>query len=256
MKHASYILTLLGALLVPILWITAKTFLSIDDRYLPSVNAVIRAAVALEPSLLHHTVYTATRLVLGSTLGIIAGIALGLALHRWKIFARIGMPSVQSMRAIPPLAIVPFFLLWFGFSEVGRYLMVVAGIGFNVAVATYHIAEDVPEKYSIMFAGLRVSPRKFILSFALPRALERLLPTLRFSVATAAGLVIVSELLGSQIGLGYLIQSARSTFATHTIFLAAIVLGLLSTCTDFLVRIGWRRIVYWDNRRGRSAEHS
>jgi ABC-type nitrate/sulfonate/bicarbonate transport system permease component len=249
LKRTAILLSTIGTLLLPIAWIGSKAVFSIDDRYLPSPLAVLRASIEIEPSLLVHTMYTAARLATGSFLGIILGITLGLLMHRLTAFAKLAMPSVQSIRAVPPLATIPFFLLWFGFSEIGRYLMVVAGIGFNIAVATYQIVEDVPEKYRVFFAGLQVSARKFILAFAMPRALEGLLPTIRFSVATATGLVIVSELLGSQVGLGYLIQSARSTFATHTIFLAAIVLGFLTAIADALVRLSWRFLLFWKDPR-------
>lgn len=245
MKLNKLALSVIGAFLVPAIWIGTKAFFSIDDRYLPSLVAVVKAIRDIEPSLLLHTAYTAGRLAFGSALGIVLGIGLGLLMHRSPTFCRLAMPGVQSMRAVPPLATVPFFLLWFGFSETGRYLMIVAGIGFNIAIATYQIAEDIPEKYRIFFSGLQVSPRRFIISFALPRVIEVLLPTVRFSIATATGLVIVSELLGSQVGLGYLMQSARSTFATHTIFLSAIVLGFLGAAADALIRFGWRYLVFW-----------
>jgi ABC-type nitrate/sulfonate/bicarbonate transport system permease component len=57
--------------------------------------------------------------------------------------------------------------------------------------------------------------------------------------------VIVSELLGSQIGLGYLMQTARSTFSMHVIFLTTILLGLLNAAVDVGVTWGWQKMVYW-----------
>ena len=88
-------------------------------------------------------------------------------------------------------------------------------------------------------------PESLTLKFLLPSVLERILPTLRFALATALGLVVVSELLGSQVGLGYLIQTARSTFSLQLIFLAAILLGVMNFCLDFLLRWCWGLIVFW-----------
>jgi ABC-type nitrate/sulfonate/bicarbonate transport system permease component len=59
------------------------------------------------------------------------------------------------------------------------------------------------------------------------------------------GVVIVSELLGSQVGLGYLMQTARSTFSMHVIFLAMIMLGALNALVDVTVTRLWSRSVYW-----------
>jgi ABC-type nitrate/sulfonate/bicarbonate transport system permease component len=59
------------------------------------------------------------------------------------------------------------------------------------------------------------------------------------------GVIIVSELLGSQIGLGYLIQNARSTFSMHVIFLATIILGVLNATLDQILTRVWTKLVYW-----------
>ncbi len=241
--------TIIGAVLVPIIWLLVKWAFQIEDRYLPSPAAVARAVVEIDPPIYYHVAATWARLILGSALGIAFGLGLALTMHRFASLGRILMPGVQSMRAVPPMAMIPFFLLWFGFSEYGKFLLIVAGIGFNVAVAAVQIAEDVPERFRIFFRGIRRQPRTFAWSFALPRMLQRLLPTVRFSIATATGLVVVAELLGSQMGLGYLIQSARSTFATHTIFLAAILLGIISAVTDMGIKAIWRVLVPWNENR-------
>lgn len=242
-KISAYIL---GLLALPGLWIALKWFFEIDDRYLPSPLAVVTAAVEIEPTVLVHAAYTWARLISGAVIGVLFGIAIALMVYRWQTLSLLLMPSLQSMRAVPPLAMVPFFLLWFGSSELGKFLLVVAGVAFNVAVASLQIAENIPERYRIFFAGVNRSFREFPFTFALPRIVESLLPTVRFSVATAAGLVVAAELLGSQVGLGYLMQSARSTFATHTIFLAAILLGALSAATDAIVRRSWSYLIFWD----------
>jgi ABC-type nitrate/sulfonate/bicarbonate transport system permease component len=149
------------------------------------------------------------------------------------------------MRSVPAVAIVPFFLLWFGFAETGRLLLVVTGIAFNIAIATHQILKDVPEKHRILFKSFGVCGSNLVRHYSVPRILESLLPTLRFSLSTAMGVVIVSELLGSQIGLGYLIQTARNTFSMHVIFLATILLGVLNGAMDFIVTRLWSRAVYW-----------
>jgi ABC-type nitrate/sulfonate/bicarbonate transport system permease component len=135
--------------------------------------------------------------------------------------------------------------LWFGFAESGRLLLVVAGIAFNIAVATHQILSDVPEKQRILFKSFGIESSHLVRSYSIPRILESLLPTIRFSLSTAMGVVIVSELLGSQIGLGYLIQTARNTFSMHVIFLATILLGILNSLMDFLVTRVWSKAIYW-----------
>jgi ABC-type nitrate/sulfonate/bicarbonate transport system permease component len=232
-------------LVVPAIWIGCKFAFGISDRYLPSPVDVLQACSDLEPNVWVHTLYTAVRLALGFVLGVTAGVGLGIATNRFRLLAKILCPIFDAMRSVPAVAIVPFFLLWFGFAETGRLLLVVTGIAFNIAVATHQILRDVPEKERILFKSFGVESSHLVRCYSIPRILESLLPTVRFSLSTAMGVVIVSELLGSQIGLGYLIQTARNTFSMHVIFLATILLGVLNSLMDFLVTRCWSKAVYW-----------
>ena len=242
---ASYAVPAIGIILAPVVWILLKQVGHISDRYLPSPTDVIRAMTEIDPNIFLHLTFTAARLVIGFLLGIFVGIALGIAIYNSKPFARLISPTIESMRSVPAIAIVPFFILWFGFSETGRILMVVMGIAFNLAIAAYQALSDMPEKHKILFKSFGIFPSSLTKEYVLPRLMETLLPTIRFSLSTAMGVVIASELLGSQIGLGYLIQTARSTFSMHVIFLATIMLGLLNACVDIALTKTWNRAVYW-----------
>jgi sulfonate transport system permease protein len=236
---------LAGSILLPVVWIAVKYAFHVPERYLPSPVAVWGAYNDLDPSLWHHMVVTASRLAVGSFLGVTAGITIGILFSRWAAVGSLLLPSVQAMRAIPPVATVPFFLLWFGFSELGKILIIVCGIGFNLAVATLQAIRSTPERYQILFRSFSIRPGALPLSYSLPVALETVGPTIRFSIATAFGLVVVAELLGSQSGLGYLIQTSRSTFAMHTIFLAMFALGVLASASDWLFGTIWDRLIFW-----------
>lgn len=244
-KLKTKILTITGILLVPLLWISLKQFAIVSDRYLPSPEAVIRACFEIQPTVFLHFAYTSLRLVSGFVAGVAAGVLLGIMLSKSKALSALLSPVLDSMRSVPAVATVPFFLLWFGFSETGKILLVVTGIAFNIAIATHHILQDIPEKHRILFNGFGINPHSMIKDYSIPRLLETLLPTVRFSLATAMGVVIVSELLGSQIGLGYLMQTARSTFSMHVIFLATIMLGVLNSVVDLILTKSWTRAIYW-----------
>ncbi len=244
-EKTSIALPILGFVLMPIVWVLLKLWAHVSDRYLPAPTDVISAMTEIDPNVFLHLGYTAARLVIGFLLGTLVGIALGIAIYNFKSISRLISPTIESMRSVPAIAIVPFFILWFGFSETGRVLMVVMGIAFNLAIATYQALADMPEKHKILFKSFAISPRSLTTEYVLPRLMETLLPTIRFSLSTAMGVVIASELLGSQIGLGYLMQTARSTFSMHVIFLATILLGLLNAFVDMVLTRSWNRAVYW-----------
>jgi ABC-type nitrate/sulfonate/bicarbonate transport system permease component len=235
----------IGFLLLPAVWLALKYMLSVSDRYLPAPAQVFGAFSEIEPNIMVHVAYTSLRLVIGFVAGVVAGIALGIALSKSKTAAALVGPVLGSMRSVPPIAIIPFFLLWFGFSEVGRLLLVLTGIAFNIAISTYQVLQDIPEKHRILFKSFGLKDSDMTVDYSLPRILESLLPTVRFSLSTAMGVVIASELLGSQVGLGYLMQTARNTFSMHVIFLATILLGIMNAVMDFTLVQCWRRATYW-----------
>jgi ABC-type nitrate/sulfonate/bicarbonate transport system permease component len=234
-----------GVVLIPVLWLFLKHVVHVSDRFLPSFTSVFGAARDIEPSVLVHLAYTVSRFGIGFILGASVGIVLGLWLFKFSWLFDLLMPSIQSTRAIPAIAIIPFFILWFGFSEFGRYLLIITGTAFNISVATYQIVSSMPEKDLIMFKSFRRRPEAMTLRYGLPRVVEGILPTLRFSLSTAVGLIVASELLGSQIGLGYLLQTSQSTFSMHVVFLVTILLGIANVAADWLLRAGWSRLAFW-----------
>lgn len=238
-------LVVAGTLVIPGAWWAIKTFAGVPDRFLPSIEAVLNAVTDIEPSLFAHAAATVTRLLVGFLGGTAFGIAIGIIFSRWPAADALCSPSVHALRAVPAAAAVPFFLLWFGFAEIGRYLIVFLAVGLNAVVASRQILDQHSRAHLTFFASFGFSPGSLPLRYSLPRVAEEILPTLRFSLALSIGAVTVSELLGAQVGLGYLLQTGRSTFSFHLMFLAIIVIGAIASAMDFLLRLTWQRILYW-----------
>jgi sulfonate transport system permease protein len=240
-----------GVLLIPAVWVLLKWLGIISDRLLPSPAAVLRAWRDIEPNILVHLTSTAARLIVGFVAGTLLGVALGILCGQGRVASNLLMPSLHALRAVPATATVPFFILWFGFSEGGRFLLVVMAVATNVAVASAQILYRVPERYAVMFRGFDLDGRRLIWAYAVPTVASQILPTLRFSLAVVIGAQVVSELLGAQVGLGYVLQSARATFSLPALFLAMILLGALTATADTFLCILWRRVVFWERSVGR-----
>jgi ABC-type nitrate/sulfonate/bicarbonate transport system permease component len=244
-KLTNNIIYIIGILLIPIVWIVIKYSLNIEDRFLPSPKSLLTAFNTIEPNVFIHASFSYLRLIIGFIAGIIIGIGVGLLFFKSTFIYNLLYPTFQSLRSIPPYATIPFFLLWFGFSETGKFIIILFGISFNLTIASFQALSTIREKYHIFFKSINKKAKNFIMSFTLPYVLDNILPTLRFSLSTAIGLVVVAEMLGSQVGLGYLIQTAKSTFSLNVVFLAAILFGLINYITDQILIILWKRIVFW-----------
>lgn len=244
-RGARVVIGIIGVILPLACWYLIKALFRVPDLYLPSPESVIEAAEAIEPGLMFHTMATLVRLVVGYSLGTALGIAIGILSARWRTVDLLISPTVHSLRAVPAAAAVPFFLMWFGFAETGRYLIVLCAVAFNVAVAAQQILSEHSRPHLTFFRSYEVPPGSLPIRYSLPRVFEDILPTLRYSLALSIGAVAVAELLGAQVGLGYLLQSGRSTFSFNLMFLAIIVIGAIASALDLLLKIVWRVVVYW-----------
>jgi ABC-type nitrate/sulfonate/bicarbonate transport system permease component len=226
------------------IWIVVKHVFDISDRFLPGPASLLNAIKDLGWDLLQHTAATTVRALLGYLIGTAGGIFFALVAFRLNILSVL-MPTINSVRAVPAIAAVPFFLLWFGFSETGRYLLVAMGLGLNVAVACAEVFDRPRQLDLVTFMNFGLPKQSLVFSYWLPRVIETLLPTLRFGIALALSLIVVSEMLGAQYGLGYLMQTSRATFSLNVLLLCAFLLGIIAIVGDRVVIAAWAGIVTW-----------
>jgi ABC-type nitrate/sulfonate/bicarbonate transport system permease component len=241
----------IGRILLALLWIFLCYGIDVPERYLPRPAAVFGAILDIDPPLYVHVIATMTRIITGTIAGTICGVVIAIVIATYDSARRLILPSVLALRAVPPIASVPFFLLWFGFSEWGKFLLVSTGIGLNIVVAAIQILEHIEERFAVALASFNKSLRSYPISVCLPLVLQSLLPTLRTSVAIIFGASLVAELLGSQVGLGYLIQTSRTTYSMHVVFLVTLILGVLASVLDWMIIGVWELCIFWVAKPGR-----
>jgi len=244
-KSAVSFLPVLSLLLI---WWGVSAAGLVNQLLLPSPIRVFAAVQDLGPSLITHVGMTTLRVLVGLIFGILAGTLLGgvMQFNRTAFLLLDGL--IETARPIPPIALVPFFLLIFGFAEVGKVLLVVIGTGLVIAVATIEAIERVPPglvRWGLVSGLSRFQLFRFII---VPAAFPEMKSGIRIALALSVALVIASEFMGAKSGLGYLINVSKVTLATPTIFLAILILGWLSWCLDLTVRLIFDRNTKWETR--------
>lgn len=247
--HRSKLTYVLGGVLPLLIWFCLKNVVNVSDRYLPSIESVASVFVNTELSIFYHLFISFTRILLSYLFAVGASLFVGIFLFQHKLLRELATPFIQSVRAVPAAAILPFFILWFGFSETGRALLLIFGILFNLVIAVMQILENIREKYMIAFRGFQMEIYQIPFLILLPFALENLLPTLRFSLTVIIGLSVIAELLGSQEGLGYLIQSARTTYAFEVVVACALLYGTITVLMDYGLSAIWKKLVPWQGKQ-------
>ncbi|MFF2880055.1 ABC transporter permease [Bacillus toyonensis] len=154
-------------------------------------------------------------------------------------------PSVQMLRTVPHLAVAPLFVLWFGFGETSKVLLIADGAFFPLYVNAFLGIRGVDSKLFDVARVLEFNKRKLITKLILPAALPNLLLGARLSLGVAWVSLVVAELMGSTEGIGYMIMDARQFSNTDIVFVGIIIFAFVGKFSDSLVRLLEVKFLRW-----------
>jgi ABC-type nitrate/sulfonate/bicarbonate transport system permease component len=154
-------------------------------------------------------------------------------------------PLIESWRPVPAVAIVPFFIIWFGFAWHGKLLLVALASMLVVIVGVLEAIDRIDPLYFRVALSFGAKHAKLVDEVLMPAILPPLLASLRIALAIAITVAVVAEFMGATRGLGHVLNVAMNTFATHTVVLCAIVLGLIGSLLDLGLRHIYKRLVPW-----------
>jgi ABC-type nitrate/sulfonate/bicarbonate transport system permease component len=191
------------------------------------------------------------RVALGWLLGGAFGIVLGLLSGRlaWAAvtFGRI----VNTLRAVPPVALVPLAILWFGISESSKVFLVAWGAFFPVWLNTHLGVSNLNKSIEWAARSLGVTGYRFIVKVILPAAVPSIVAGLRLAIGIAYICVFVGELAGAFQGVGFRIATASLVFRADLMMAGLIALGVMGAASDAAFLAVIRRLLPWlANSRG------
>ncbi|MDP9190450.1 MAG: ABC transporter permease [Acidobacteriota bacterium] len=217
----------------------------VSELRFPSPAATLRSINALGDTLLINSRATLVRVLTGWFIGCLGGVVVGLMMTRSPFVERSLNPLLEIARPLPPVALVPFFILWFGVGASGQIVLIALSCFMVLAVTTFSAARLVPTIYVQTAASLGASPARIYRTVVLPAIIPAIAAGCRVSAALAFGVGVAAEFMGAQSGLGYMMMVARRTLNTDTILVGLLALGVESFAFDSLLRIVTRRITRW-----------
>jgi len=247
-KQRYKIISFLSIFILLILWFLLTLDQSKNQELLfPSLSKMIKAFSDNYQNILEYSFITWYRVILGMLIGMFIGLAVGIIITWNKYIEAIVDPIIEIIRPIPPIALTPFFILWFGLGDIGQLLLVSLGCFMVIVVSTVNAIRNVKIIFVRAASSLGASAFDIYRTVYLPAIMPTLSSAVRVSAATGFGLTVAAEYLGAQGGLGFLIRNARVTLNTEVIMLSAILLGVLSLVTDQLIRLFFGLITKWNN---------
>ncbi|CAH1693553.1 aliphatic sulfonate ABC transporter membrane subunit [Hyphomicrobiales bacterium] len=180
-------------------------------------------------------------LVLGSTVALLAGILAGLS----KLGEDAIDSTIQAVRTLPFLGLVPLFILWFGLGETPRILLVALGSFFPVYLNVFKGIRGVDEQLIELGKSYRLSRWRLVRDIIVPAALPSALVGLRYAIGLSWLSLVVAEQINSSSGLGWLIVQANELAQTSVIMTALAIYAVIGVLADALVRLIERRALRW-----------
>jgi len=217
--------------------------------FLPGPWLVIGDVVemAMKGRLWGHVEATLERVALGFVTGAILALGLGILAGRLRVVRNVVEPIVELLRPIPPLAVLPLFIVWIGIGETSKIGFITYATFFPMFLTTVHAVRQIDPLLVRAAQSLGAGPLQLFRRVILPAALPEILTGLRLGVALSFFVIVISEFIGAEQGLGYLINDGRNFFLVPQMLGAAIVLGLLGYAGNALVRLVERRVLRWQS---------
>lgn len=221
---------------------------TLPSRVLPAPTAVIQAAVELSHSgvLWTNLAVSGARAFTGLLIGGAIGFAFGLATGLSRLGRQVFDPTLQMIRNVPHLALIPLVIIWFGVDEAARIFLVALGVFFPIYLNTQHGVRSVDPQLIEMARTYGMRGWRLFAAVILPGALPSILVGLRFALGVMWLTLIVAETIAANSGIGHMAMAAREFMRTDIITLSIIIYALLGKLADSTTRLLEQRWLAWN----------
>jgi sulfonate transport system permease protein len=229
------------------LWEAASLAGFIPGRVLPAPTDVLIAGwkLLLSGELLRNIWVSFWRAIVGFAIGGSIGFVLGLANGLSERSERIFDSTLQMVRNIPHLALIPLVILWFGIDEEAKLFLVALGVFFPIYINTQHGVRTVDPQLVEMGRTYGMPASTLFRRVILPGALPSIFVGLRYALGIMWLTLIVAETISASSGIGYMAMQAREFLLVDVVVLAILIYALLGKLADSTARLLERLCLSW-----------
>ncbi|MGP8297361.1 ABC transporter permease [Streptomyces inhibens] len=236
-----------GPLVLLVLWqvLSASGVLEADILASPGTIAATAGDLVSDGTLPSAMLVSLQRVAVGLLLGGVTGVVLALASGLSRLGEDLIDATVQMLRSIPWVGVIPLFIIWLGIDEAPKIALISLGVTFHLYLNVYAGIRGVDAQLVEAGTSLGLSRWGLIRHVVLPGALPNAMTGLRYSLATAWLALVFGEQINADDGLGFLMNQAREFFRTDVIVVCLVVYAILGLIADFLVRTLERLLLQW-----------
>ena len=246
-KQSAWAPWVLPALLI-VVWQASSQLGWLSSRILPEPWAVAKAfwALAVSGELWVHLRTSLWRAACGFGLGAGLGLALGLLTGSFRQAETLLDTTLQMIRNIPALALIPLVILWFGIDETAKLFLLAVGVFFPVYLNAFHGIRSADQGLIEMARSYGLSGWPLYRDVILPAALPSILVGVRFSLGLVWVLLIVAETISAQAGIGYMTMNAREFLQTDVVLVGILLYAVLGKLADLVSRGMEKHFLRWN----------
>ncbi|WP_252902823.1 ABC transporter permease subunit [Paucilactobacillus hokkaidonensis] len=217
--------------------------------------AVIQDGISLSqtgelPTNISISLYRASMgLLIGGSAGFIFGFLNGIS----SIFRDVFDTSIQMLRNIPHLSLIPLVIIIFGIGETAKISLVAVGVMFPIYINTFHGIRSVDPKLIEMGRSYGLNKWQLLTKIIIPGALPTILMGLRYALGVMWTTLIVAETISSSSGIGYMATSAQDYMDITTVVLCIAIYAILGKVSDLIAKALEGIFLQWQNGKGNTA---
>ncbi|MFI9414249.1 ABC transporter permease [Nocardia gamkensis] len=241
-----------GPALLVAAWVAGSATGALDPETLPAPWTVAETAGDLiaDGRLQSNLLTSVQRAAIGLGLGVAIGLVLALLAGLSRVGEALVDGPIQIKRAIPTLALIPLFIVWFGIGEEMKLVVITTSVAIPIYLNTHAHLRSVDARYVELAQTVGLSRRAFVRRIALPGSLPGFFTGLRLAVTISWLALVVVEQVNATSGIGYLMTQARIYGQIDIIVVGLVIYGLLGLFGDILVRAAERKALSWRQTLG------
>ena len=226
----------------------------VSNRFLVSPVEVVREIGALfrdgyiNVPFHVHLGYSVMRSLSGLVVAIVLGVPLGLLIGYNRYVAAMFLPPFLMFRPVPPIALIPLAVLWFGIGEFAKIFLIFMASFLYVTLSVANGVKDVRESLIRAGRSLGANGRQLFFYVIFPETLPQIMNSIKVGTAISWAVVVAAELVAAQKGLGYMIMDAATFFRIADVYAGIVFIGAIGFALERVIITVENRFVHWSGK--------
>lgn len=236
--------------LLLLFWELSRAVGLINPKLFPSVGAVAKACLSQfrDGTLQQHMYASFLRVLTSFSIGIALAIVLGFLIGWFRLIRLLLDPAINFFRALPPIALIPLMIIFFGIGETSKIIVLSYAAFFPALVVIYQAIISLDPLYIRAARTLGATNLEIFRGVILPQLVPHIITACRVSLGVCWATLVAAELIAAQRGIGAMMVDAQNFFQMAPLVLGIILIGAISLVMDAIVRGIERRATTWQEK--------